>query len=135
MMNQPPSLLLSDCYVLFPSCSLVSPSILDYRTKPSTVVATGPSGDMLFITDTGNETLCAMTNLLSQLKQFSVVVADTGDFAASANYQPRDATTNPEPAPQGRRDARISPRFVSAVLIADEAGSRRAVRRLPVVAR
>ena len=36
-----------------------------------------------------------MKDLLSQLKQFSVVVADTGDFASIKKYQPRDATTNP----------------------------------------
>jgi transaldolase len=34
-------------------------------------------------------------DLLSQLRQFSVVVADTGDFDAVRKYQPRDATTNP----------------------------------------
>src|SRR5215207_5459669 len=36
-----------------------------------------------------------MTNLLSQLKEFSVIVADTGDFSSLRKYQPRDATTNP----------------------------------------
>ncbi len=36
-----------------------------------------------------------MSTLLSGLKQHSVVVADTGDFAAMHKYQPRDATTNP----------------------------------------
>lgn len=36
-----------------------------------------------------------MTNLLSQLKQFSLIVADTGDFESIKKYQPRDATTNP----------------------------------------
>lgn len=36
-----------------------------------------------------------MTNLLSELKQFSVIVADTGDFESIRKYQPRDATTNP----------------------------------------
>ena len=36
-----------------------------------------------------------MTNLLSQLKQFSLIVADTGDFDSIRKYQPRDATTNP----------------------------------------
>ncbi len=36
-----------------------------------------------------------MSTLLSGLKQHSVVVADTGDFAAMRKYQPRDATTNP----------------------------------------
>src|SRR6185436_11833897 len=36
-----------------------------------------------------------MNDLLSQLKQFSLIVADTGDFASIRKYQPRDATTNP----------------------------------------
>ena len=36
-----------------------------------------------------------MNALLSQLKQFSVIVADTGDFESIRKYQPRDATTNP----------------------------------------
>lgn len=35
------------------------------------------------------------TNHLDQLKKFTTVVADTGDFAAMAEYQPQDATTNP----------------------------------------
>jgi len=36
-----------------------------------------------------------MSDLLSQMKQFSLIVADTGDFASIRKYQPRDATTNP----------------------------------------
>jgi transaldolase len=32
---------------------------------------------------------------LDQLKQMTVVVADTGDFESMKQYQPRDATTNP----------------------------------------
>ena len=36
-----------------------------------------------------------MTNQLDALKAHSVVVADTGDFAAIEKYRPRDATTNP----------------------------------------
>src|SRR5690242_1832958 len=32
---------------------------------------------------------------LDQLKQFTVVVADTGDFATLKEYAPRDATTSP----------------------------------------
>ncbi|MDX2226733.1 MAG: transaldolase [Verrucomicrobiae bacterium] len=36
-----------------------------------------------------------MSDLLSQLKSHSIVVADTGDFASIKKYQPRDATTNP----------------------------------------
>lgn len=34
-------------------------------------------------------------NQLDGLKQFSTVVADTGDFESIARYLPRDATTNP----------------------------------------
>ena len=36
-----------------------------------------------------------MSNQLTELKQFSIIVADTGDFASIRKYQPRDATTNP----------------------------------------
>jgi transaldolase len=36
-----------------------------------------------------------MNDLLSQLKQHSLIVADTGDFASMREFQPRDATTNP----------------------------------------
>ncbi|MGU7771674.1 transaldolase [Burkholderia sp. MR1-5-21] len=36
-----------------------------------------------------------MTNTLDQLKQYTTVVADTGDFQQLAQYKPRDATTNP----------------------------------------
>lgn len=34
-------------------------------------------------------------NQLDQLKQFTTVVADTGDFESMRTYQPQDATTNP----------------------------------------
>jgi transaldolase len=34
-------------------------------------------------------------NQLDQLKQFTTVVADTGDFATLKQFAPRDATTNP----------------------------------------
>jgi transaldolase len=34
-------------------------------------------------------------NELDQLRQFTTVVADTGDFATLKQYAPRDATTNP----------------------------------------
>jgi len=36
-----------------------------------------------------------VTNKLEQLKQFTDVVADTGDIEAIAKYKPLDATTNP----------------------------------------
>lgn len=34
-------------------------------------------------------------NVLDQLKQFSTIVADTGDFESIREYRPQDATTNP----------------------------------------
>jgi transaldolase len=37
----------------------------------------------------------ARLNQLDQLKQFTVVVADTGDFEAMKEFKPQDATTNP----------------------------------------
>ncbi|XP_060014093.1 transaldolase isoform X1 [Lagenorhynchus albirostris] len=36
-----------------------------------------------------------MESVLDQLKQFTTVVADTGDFHAIDEYKPQDATTNP----------------------------------------
>ena len=36
-----------------------------------------------------------MANLLDQLSQMTVVVADTGDLEAIRQFTPRDATTNP----------------------------------------
>lgn len=36
-----------------------------------------------------------MTNQLDQLKEFTQVVADTGDIASINNFKPLDATTNP----------------------------------------
>ena len=36
-----------------------------------------------------------MITQLEQLKQFTTVVADTGDFGALKRYTPRDATTDP----------------------------------------
>ncbi|SMB97695.1 transaldolase [Deinococcus hopiensis] len=36
-----------------------------------------------------------MPSKLEQLRKFSVVVADTGDFTAISQYRPRDCTTNP----------------------------------------
>ena len=37
----------------------------------------------------------ATSSQLDQLKQFTTVVADTGDFGAMKEYAPQDATTNP----------------------------------------
>lgn len=37
----------------------------------------------------------AASSSLDQLRRFTTVVADTGDFHAMAAFRPRDATTNP----------------------------------------
>lgn len=37
----------------------------------------------------------AATSALDQLKTFTLVVADTGDFEAMRKYRPQDSTTNP----------------------------------------
>ncbi len=39
--------------------------------------------------------ISVMANLLDQLRQFTVVVADTGDFESMRAFRPQDATTNP----------------------------------------
>ena len=36
-----------------------------------------------------------MASQLEQLKQFTTVVADTGDIDSIKNFKPEDATTNP----------------------------------------
>lgn len=36
-----------------------------------------------------------MASSLEQLKKFTTVVADTGDFESISKYKPTDATTNP----------------------------------------
>ena len=37
----------------------------------------------------------SVLNQLDQLKQFTTVVADTGDFQTIKEFAPQDATTNP----------------------------------------
>ena len=48
-------------------------------------------------------------NQLDYLKQFSTVVADTGDFEQLAKYAPRDATTNPTLVLQAVRSSTYRP--------------------------
>lgn len=59
-----------------------------------------------------------MANQLEQLKQFTTVVADTGDFEAMREYQPQDATTNPSlilKASQQERYAHLVDRAVTDI--------------------
>jgi len=46
----------------------------------------------------------APMNQLDQLKQWTTVVADTGDFQSMADYKPQDATTNPSLILQASQD-------------------------------
>ena len=54
----------------------------------------------------------AMPSKLDQLKQWTIVTADTGDIGADRAYKPQDCTTNPTPHPEGggrcRRIRRLS---------------------------
>ena len=60
-------------------------------------------------------------NQLDQLKQHTVVVADTGDFEAMRAYKPQDATTNPSLILAASQKAEYRPLVDKAV--ADHKGS------------
>ena len=60
-------------------------------------------------------------NQLDQLKQHTVVVADTGDFEAMKAYKPQDATTNPSLILAASQKAEYRPLLDKAV--ADHKGS------------
>src|ERR1051325_9215968 len=46
-------------------------------------------------TATAEQETATKLSQLDQLKKFTIVVADTGDFESIKEFQPRDATTNP----------------------------------------
>ena len=52
---------------------------------------------------------------LDQLKQFTTVVADTGDFQAMRAYAPHDATTNPSLILKAVQKAEYRPLLEQAV--------------------
>ncbi|HEY6510881.1 MAG TPA: transaldolase [Burkholderiaceae bacterium] len=54
-------------------------------------------------------------NQLDQLKQFTVVVADSGNFRQMAQYAPRDATTNPSLILKAVQQAEYAPLLTEAV--------------------
>jgi transaldolase len=60
-------------------------------------------------------------NSLDQLKQFTTVVADTGDFESIRAYTPQDATTNPTLIFKAVKQAEYKPLLEKA--IADNRGS------------
>ena len=54
-------------------------------------------------------------NQLEQLKRYSTVVADTGDFKQLEHFQPRDATTNPSLILKAVRQPDYAPLLAQAV--------------------
>ena len=76
-------------------------------------------------------------NTLEQLKQFTTVVADTGDFESMRQYKPQDATTNPSLILQAAKKPEYQPLFDDAVAYAqsvkggdDEKKLRSAIQKL-----
>lgn len=63
----------------------------------------------------------SQSNSLEQLKQFTTVVADTGDFESIRAYEPQDATTNPTLIFKAVQQAEYKPLLEKA--IADNRGS------------
>lgn len=61
-------------------------------------------------------------NTLEQLKQFTVVVADTGDFESMKQYKPQDATTNPSLILQAAKKPEYQHLFDDAVTFAKTTG-------------
>ena len=56
-----------------------------------------------------------MTSQLDGLKQHSIIVADTGDVDAIAQWRPQDATTNPSLILKAAQDARYRPIIDEAI--------------------
>src|ERR1700754_1011202 len=54
-------------------------------------------------------------NQLDALRQWTTVVADTGDFRQLAQFQPRDATTNPSLILKAVQKADYAPLLTAAV--------------------
>lgn len=67
-------------------------------------------------------------SLLSSLKQFTVVVADTGDIEAIRRHTPQDATTNPSLLLKAAQQAEYRPIVERAREAAERAGGDEAAR-------
>lgn len=61
-------------------------------------------------------------NELDQLKQFTTVVADSGDFASLKQYTPQDATTNPSLILKAAQMAEYGPVLAAAMADAKSSG-------------
>ncbi|MBJ7552515.1 transaldolase [Marinomonas ostreistagni] len=67
-----------------------------------------------------------MSNKLSQLKEFTTIVADTGDITAIKDYLPEDATTNPSLMLKAAQIPEYAPFIDQAVAWAKEQSSDKA---------
>lgn len=67
-------------------------------------------------------------NLLEQLKTYTKVVADTGDFASISVYQPIDATTNPSLIYAAAMDPKYSTLIDDAISYAKSQSSDKAIQ-------
>ena len=65
-------------------------------------------------------------NLLEQLKQMTIVVADTGDFESMKAFKPRDATTNPSLILAATGDEKYQHLIDTAVSYAKQKGGSKA---------
>jgi len=65
------------------------------RPASATVVSGGDPFSSHWKHITGQRGFFVVMNQLDQLKQFTTVVCDTGDFKSMREYEPQDATTNP----------------------------------------
>ncbi len=67
-------------------------------------------------------------SLLDSLKQFTTVVADTGDIESMRQYQPQDATTNPSLLLKASQQPEYRPLVDAALADAERAGGGAATR-------
>jgi transaldolase len=63
-----------------------------------------------------------MASALEQLKQHTVIVADTGDIASIRAFTPQDATTNPSLVYTSSQDPKYKALVDDAVTYAKKAG-------------
>ncbi|KAG0013758.1 sedoheptulose-7-phosphate:D-glyceraldehyde-3- phosphate transaldolase, partial [Entomortierella chlamydospora] len=59
---------------------------------------------------------------LDQLKQYTTVVSDTGDFESIAQYKPTDATTNPSLILAASQKASYAPLIDDAIAYGKKQG-------------
>jgi transaldolase len=67
-------------------------------------------------------------SLLDSLRRYTIIVADTGDIEAIAEYRPQDATTNPSLLLKAAQQERYRPLVEAALKAADRVGGDGAVR-------